>query len=120
MTERDTASVKPEQAVSEAAALGAKLARGAELFAKLRDDEVAIATLLRAAEMLGATDPVSSVELSQRALELAPDTHPIGNEADRISSPAGANLLYLDDNFAQRRIQSDGLKNTRATRARPL
>jgi polyhydroxyalkanoate synthase len=36
--------IKPEQAISEAAALGQKLARGAELFAKLRDDEVAIAT----------------------------------------------------------------------------
>jgi polyhydroxyalkanoate synthase len=39
-----TASIKPEQAISEAAALGQKLARGAELFAKLRDDEVTIAT----------------------------------------------------------------------------
>jgi polyhydroxyalkanoate synthase len=45
MTERAAqASIKPEQAVAEAAALGAKLARGAELFAKLRDEEVAIAT----------------------------------------------------------------------------
>ena len=36
--------LKPEQAISEAAALGEKIARGAELFSKLRDDEVAIAT----------------------------------------------------------------------------
>jgi polyhydroxyalkanoate synthase subunit PhaC len=40
----DQAQVKPEQAVAEAAELGQKLARGAELFAKLRDDEVRIAT----------------------------------------------------------------------------
>jgi polyhydroxyalkanoate synthase subunit PhaC len=44
MSERGQASFKPDQAVSEAAALGQKLARGAELFSKLRDDEVAIAT----------------------------------------------------------------------------
>jgi polyhydroxyalkanoate synthase len=45
MSERgDQAQVKPEQAVAEAAELGQKLARGAELFAKLRDDEVKIAT----------------------------------------------------------------------------
>ena len=36
--------IKPEQAISEAAALGEKIARGAELFSKLRDNEVAIAT----------------------------------------------------------------------------
>jgi hypothetical protein len=36
--------IKPEQAISEAAALGEKIARGAELFSKLRDEEVAIAT----------------------------------------------------------------------------
>ena len=36
--------IKPAQAVAEAAELGQKLARGAELFAKLRDDEVKIAT----------------------------------------------------------------------------
>ncbi|HML14775.1 MAG TPA: class III poly(R)-hydroxyalkanoic acid synthase subunit PhaC [Xanthobacteraceae bacterium] len=45
MSERGApVEIKPEQAVAEAAALGEKLARGAELFAKLRDDEVAIAT----------------------------------------------------------------------------
>ena len=33
--------IKPEQAISEAAALGEKIARGTELFSKLRDDEVA-------------------------------------------------------------------------------
>jgi polyhydroxyalkanoate synthase len=45
MSERTAAmSIKPEQAVAEAAALGQKLARGAELFARLRDDEVTIAT----------------------------------------------------------------------------
>jgi polyhydroxyalkanoate synthase len=36
--------IRPEQAVAAAAELGQKLARGAELFAKLRDDEVKIAT----------------------------------------------------------------------------
>ena len=36
--------ITPEQAISEAAALGEKIARGAELFSKLRDSEVAIAT----------------------------------------------------------------------------
>src|SRR6266540_3762911 len=36
--------IKPEQAISEAAALGEKIARGVELFSKLRDEEVAIAT----------------------------------------------------------------------------
>ena len=45
MSERaGSAPVKPEQAVAEVAALGEKLARGAELFAKLRDEEVQIAT----------------------------------------------------------------------------
>jgi polyhydroxyalkanoate synthase subunit PhaC len=36
--------IKPEQAISAAAALGQKIARGAELFSKLRDVDVAIAT----------------------------------------------------------------------------
>ena len=36
--------ITPEQTISEAAALGEKIARGAELFSKLRDSEVAIAT----------------------------------------------------------------------------
>jgi len=36
--------IKPEQVASEVAALGEKIARGATLFAKLRDDDVAIAT----------------------------------------------------------------------------
>lgn len=36
--------ITPEQAISEVAALGEKIARGAELFSKLRDSEVAIAT----------------------------------------------------------------------------
>jgi polyhydroxyalkanoate synthase subunit PhaC len=45
MSEPDaSAHIKPAQAVAEAAELGQKLARGAELFAKLRDDEVKIAT----------------------------------------------------------------------------
>jgi polyhydroxyalkanoate synthase len=45
MSEPDApVQIKPEQAVAEAAELGQKLARGAELFAKLRDDEVKIAT----------------------------------------------------------------------------
>ena len=36
--------IKPEQAIAEAAALGEKIARGAELFSKLRDEDVTIAT----------------------------------------------------------------------------
>src|SRR5919205_455329 len=36
--------IKPEEAISEVAALGQKIARGAELFAKVRDEDVAIAT----------------------------------------------------------------------------
>jgi DNA-binding CsgD family transcriptional regulator len=40
-------------------------------------DEVAIATLLSAAESLATTDPGASADLSRRALELAPDTHPL-------------------------------------------
>ena len=36
--------IRPEQAISEAAALGEKIARGATLFSKLRDNDVAIAT----------------------------------------------------------------------------
>ena len=36
--------MQPEQAISEAAALGEKIARGIELFSKLRDQDVAIAT----------------------------------------------------------------------------
>jgi DNA-binding CsgD family transcriptional regulator len=38
-------------------------------------DEMAIATLLKAAEALGATDPGSAADLGQRALELAPRRH---------------------------------------------
>jgi DNA-binding CsgD family transcriptional regulator len=40
-------------------------------------DEVAIGTLLRAAEALGVTDPGAAADLSQRALELAPRKHPV-------------------------------------------
>ncbi|HEX4219987.1 MAG TPA: AAA family ATPase [Acidimicrobiales bacterium] len=40
-------------------------------------DEVAIATLYKAAEALGATDPGAAADLSQRALELAPRRHPL-------------------------------------------
>src|SRR4029434_2902734 len=36
--------IRPEQAISEAAALGERIARGATLFSKLRDDDVSIAT----------------------------------------------------------------------------
>jgi DNA-binding CsgD family transcriptional regulator/tetratricopeptide (TPR) repeat protein len=39
-------------------------------------DEVAITTLLTAAEALGATDPGAAADLGQRALELAPRRHP--------------------------------------------
>ena len=38
-------------------------------------DEVAITTLFKAAEALGATDPGAAADLSQRALELAPTRH---------------------------------------------
>ena len=40
-------------------------------------DEVAVTTLLKAAEALGATDPGAAADLSQRALELAPRRHPL-------------------------------------------
>ena len=40
-------------------------------------DEVAITTLLAAAEALATTDPGASADLSRRALELAPDRHPL-------------------------------------------
>ena len=40
-------------------------------------DEVAITTLLAAAEALGTTDPGASADLSRRALELTPDRHPL-------------------------------------------
>src|SRR5690349_4168605 len=40
-------------------------------------DEVAITTLLTAAEALATTDPGASADLSRRALELAPDRHPL-------------------------------------------
>jgi DNA-binding CsgD family transcriptional regulator/DNA-binding Lrp family transcriptional regulator len=61
------------------------LARGAlpvEVAVQLADsasrgDEVAIATLLSAAEALATTDPGASADLSRRALELAPERHPL-------------------------------------------
>jgi DNA-binding CsgD family transcriptional regulator len=40
-------------------------------------DEVAISTLLTASEALATTDPGASADLSRRALELAPDRHPL-------------------------------------------
>ena len=40
-------------------------------------DEVAITTLLAAAESLATTDPGASADLSRRALDLAPDRHPL-------------------------------------------
>ncbi len=40
-------------------------------------DEVAIATLLQAAEALGTTDPGVAADLGQRALELASSRHPL-------------------------------------------
>jgi len=48
------------------------LAEGAE-----PGDEIAITTLFKAAETLGATDPGAAADLSQRALELAPRRHPL-------------------------------------------
>src|SRR6478672_2328800 len=44
MTNGAPIHIKPEQAISEAAVLGEKIARGVALFSKLRDDDVAIAT----------------------------------------------------------------------------
>jgi DNA-binding CsgD family transcriptional regulator len=38
-------------------------------------DEIAVTTLLKAAEALGTTDPGAAADLSQRALELAPRRH---------------------------------------------
>ena len=40
-------------------------------------DEVAITTLLKAAEALGTTDPGAAADLGQRALDLAPRRHPL-------------------------------------------
>ncbi|MGH9287232.1 MAG: helix-turn-helix transcriptional regulator [Acidimicrobiales bacterium] len=40
-------------------------------------DEVAITTLLKAAEAVGPTDPGVAADLSRRALELAPPNHPL-------------------------------------------
>ncbi|MEA2197616.1 MAG: hypothetical protein QOJ25_1667, partial [Solirubrobacteraceae bacterium] len=40
-------------------------------------DEVAITTLFKAAEALATTDPGASADLSRRALELAPERHPL-------------------------------------------
>jgi DNA-binding CsgD family transcriptional regulator len=40
-------------------------------------DEVAIETLLKAAQALAQTDPAAAVELGKRALELAPHHHPL-------------------------------------------
>jgi DNA-binding CsgD family transcriptional regulator len=40
-------------------------------------DEVAIRTLLAAAEALATTEPGASADLSRRALDLAPDRHPL-------------------------------------------
>jgi DNA-binding CsgD family transcriptional regulator len=40
-------------------------------------DEVAITTLLTAAQALATTDPGASADLSRRALELAPERHPL-------------------------------------------
>jgi DNA-binding CsgD family transcriptional regulator len=40
-------------------------------------DEIAITTLLAAAKALATTDPGASADLSRRALELAPDRHPL-------------------------------------------
>jgi DNA-binding CsgD family transcriptional regulator len=40
-------------------------------------DESAIATLLKAGESLATTDPTGAIELSRRALELAPYRHPL-------------------------------------------
>ena len=36
--------IRPDEAIAEVASLGQKIARGAELFSKVRDEDVAIAT----------------------------------------------------------------------------
>jgi len=48
-------------------------------------DEVAITTLLTAAEALATTDPGASADLSGRALELAPERHPLARSARRAN-----------------------------------
>jgi DNA-binding CsgD family transcriptional regulator len=40
-------------------------------------DEVAITTLMKASDALGATDPGEAADLAQRALELTPQLHPL-------------------------------------------
>jgi DNA-binding CsgD family transcriptional regulator len=40
-------------------------------------DELAITTLLKAADVLGTTDPGAAADLGRRALELAPPNHPL-------------------------------------------
>jgi polyhydroxyalkanoate synthase len=42
--QRGSVDIKPEQAIREATSLAEKIVRGTELFSRLRDDEVAIAT----------------------------------------------------------------------------
>ncbi len=85
----------PRSGASQPPRLGAPVARSAggfgaagrgalpvEVATQLADsaspgDEVAITTLLKAAEALGPTDPGSAADLSQRALALAPRRHPL-------------------------------------------
>ena len=44
MSDPNPIGIKPDQALSEAAALAEKMARGAKLFSEVRDEDVAIAT----------------------------------------------------------------------------
>ena len=53
-------------------------------------DDVAIATLLQAAEVLGTSDPASSADLAGRALELTPVHHPLRG---RLVSRRAVSLL---------------------------
>ena len=85
--------ITPEQAISEAAALGEKIARGAALFSKLRDEDVAIATTPK--EEVWRQDKVSL----HHYLPLA-DKRVAGAGADRLrvdrplhnGRPAGGSL----------------------------
>jgi DNA-binding CsgD family transcriptional regulator/tetratricopeptide (TPR) repeat protein len=79
---RDACSPSARRAIDRQAA-DVMLARGAppvEVAVQLASsaapgDEVAIATLLKAAQALATTDPSASADLSRRALELTPDRH---------------------------------------------
>ena len=78
-----SSSPAPVRRALDRQAAGVLLSRGAppvEVAQQLGDsaepgDEVAIETLLQAADALGSSDPAASAELAARALELAPPWH---------------------------------------------